>query len=403
MGKRAMKRILILIAISLFLCSTASAFQGGGSTKRKQGGRGKTSVSKPSTIKTPIGNERSVNSSSLPIKLLRSLKITNFPFLRSNVVSPDGKLLAVGDGYINGTYDNAIGLYDLQTGLLTHRLIGHTRQIASIAFSPDSSMVISGSHEFIRTNELRGEARLWDTRTGKLLQVFRGSTGPLIAIFSPDGENVVAWYRGSSEVRLWDVHSGELLWELNGQGEEVDDVVDDVVFSLDRRVLWCLSSETIHVWELQSRQLARTFKKNGKESFNTFSPDSKLFATTSGVAFGNNVIRVSDAQTGESLITIDASIGYPRGGVDPGGWPGLVLFSPDGQRIIAFGEDIRIWNVQTGKLERKIKIPAGIMTEGSGGRLLSDGKTYVDVDPNGIVRWWDIGKIEPGASVGIAG
>ena len=53
--------------------------------------------------------------------------------------SPDGNTLASGGGY----QDNTVRLWEVDTGVNTHTLTGHTGEVYSVAFSPDGNTIAS--------------------------------------------------------------------------------------------------------------------------------------------------------------------------------------------------------------------------------------------------------------------
>ena len=76
-------------------------------------------------------------------------------------------------------------------------LAGHTGSVWAVAFSPDSTRVLTSSNE--------GTARLWDVATGKTVATLAGHTDRVTAVaFSPDGTRVLT---GSDDntARLWRV------------------------------------------------------------------------------------------------------------------------------------------------------------------------------------------------------
>src|SRR5260370_41706567 len=110
---------------------------------------------------------------------------------------------------------------------------GHKESINSIAFSPDSKFIVTGSSD--------KTVRIWDVARRKEMHVLRGHQAPVgpVAI-SPDGRIVVsASYNplgaqgpDGRSVRLWDVNTGKELRRL-----ERDKSVYTVTWSPDGRLI----------------------------------------------------------------------------------------------------------------------------------------------------------------------
>ena len=84
--------------------------------------------------------------------------------------------LAAGD-------DGAVALWDLETGKLAHRFLGHEAKIVGLAVSADGRWAASASWD--RT------ARLWDLAKREAGPVLSGHQGPVNAVaFSADGSRV---------------------------------------------------------------------------------------------------------------------------------------------------------------------------------------------------------------------
>ena len=111
-------------------------------------------------------------------------------------VSPDGKLVAVAQNM-------EIRVWDLNTGKQVGQpLLGHTDEITSIAFSPNSTTLASGSAD--RT------VRIWDVATSQTRSRLQGPRGPIAGVgFSPDGHLIIRSADGT--VSFWDVGTGQQL------------------------------------------------------------------------------------------------------------------------------------------------------------------------------------------------
>jgi WD40 repeat protein len=85
--------------------------------------------------------------------------------------SPDGLLLATAGGGIRSVpgvvaaaaVDRAAWLWDVATGSLLRRLMGHDDPVQAVAFSPDASMLATSSRD--------GAARVWNLSSGNSLQL----------------------------------------------------------------------------------------------------------------------------------------------------------------------------------------------------------------------------------------
>jgi WD40 repeat protein len=105
--------------------------------------------------------------------------------------APDGTLLAsAGD-------DKTVGLWNVSTGTLRTRLLGHRRGVTALAFSPDGRMLASGGID--RT------VRLWEVATGKERRRYEGHLGPVGKLaFSADGRRLAS-AGGDTSVLVWSV------------------------------------------------------------------------------------------------------------------------------------------------------------------------------------------------------
>lgn len=114
-------------------------------------------------------------------------------------ISPDGKILAFGKSYKDGTRET-IELWGVSSGRLLHTLLTgrgspYTIALQDITFSPDGKILANSS-----MGEGKG-VTLWDVQTGVVRNSLKGNGNALA--FSPDGKLLAL---GSvRKVRLWNI------------------------------------------------------------------------------------------------------------------------------------------------------------------------------------------------------
>ena len=121
---------------------------------------------------------------------------------------PGGKYLAAGYNKEKDLY-----LWDIVTGKVVRKFVGHTAPDNQLAVSPDGKRILSWG---INDQTLR----LWDVETGKELKRLEGHTEKAQGVFSPDGTKILT-FSPDKTFRLWDAELGQELKKLEGHEDAV--------------------------------------------------------------------------------------------------------------------------------------------------------------------------------------
>jgi len=281
------------------------------------------------------------------------------------------------------------------------------KAIRTVACSPFGDDVAFGGDE--------GVIYLWNFQSRET-RVLGASEGPVSSVaYSPNGVLIASANEGRSTVRVWDLRSGDML-DLGEGGEQSP----SIAFSPGGKSLACASAEStgvLRVWNLQTGQMRVLRHPAGGSSSISFSPDGKLIAAADATRM-NSAIRVWDLETGTArtigssrrLIT---SVAFSADGksVASGSWDETLClwdvqtgqarvlgkncscicclaFSPLGEKIAACSLDgrIRVWNLETTR-SRTI----GTCDNVNAVAFHAEGKVLVTGSADGTVRLWNAG------------
>ncbi len=267
-------------------------------------------------------------------KTVREISTGNIA-IHTITLASNGKTIAVRGSLPekeDGTSPNVIGMLDIGSGKLVQVHEQKEREFGGgvTRITPNLKMVVSLSSQ-------TGLLRVRDAVTGAELrqhQFQRGGGQPGLAI-SPDSSTlaVVLGPNTPNTPKLF-------LWKWQDVGEPREIKVPRVVGS--------------HM---------------------AFSPDGKLLAA--GAQPNDEAVRIWDVASGEPVQKLAAPDKDPLG-------PGAVTFTADGKTVIAsFASCLQVWNLVTGKHQRRLN--------GPGGNVLAtaDSKLLVATGGGGF-RAWDL-------------
>ncbi|KAF5856561.1 hypothetical protein ETB97_007212 [Aspergillus alliaceus] len=203
--------------------------------------------------------------------------------------SPDSKLIA------SASIGTPVKLWDSTTGLLLHTLESAILTSA-LAFSPDNNHLAYSTWD----DTIEGHiVQLWDINTGTLDKTFEENACSVIALaFSPDNTLLAS---GSLEhtVDLWDLATGAVFRTLQGHSG----LVNAVAISPDGRLIASGSTDkTVKLWELGTGAVLRNLEHSEPVVLVGFSPDNQLIVSGSL----DGTIWIWDATTGKLRQTFDS-------------------------------------------------------------------------------------------------
>ena len=349
----------------------------------------------------------------------------------SVAISPDRTQILSGSGpsgpFSGGSGDNDLVLWDLESGAIVRRLRGHKDAVFHVAFEPnrcgaisssaDSTLIVwnlsdggirtifRGHKSFAYSFALspRGDCVfsvsfdlsiiLWDVERAQEIRRFYGHAGPATTVhFLADGRRVLT---GSIDknLRLWDIYSADEVMRLR----EPTGLGLWAVASDGRRVIASAGStgvfapqssrNPLYLWDLEKDEPpARLGEQKNTIYGAALLPDGERFLTVSGDLFipeAENRMTMREIATGRELHRYQS----------PGSALSGLALLPDGARAatIVFGDEVVIWNIKTGEIERRF---AGTVPGFKAITVSADGGLLLAGSALGAVTIWNLGNGE---------
>lgn len=195
--------------------------------------------------------------------------------------SSDGKLLAAGYGWnvqggarIWNTADQSL-IATLTVGK------GDDANIERVAFSPDGKLFAAANWN--------GDVLLWNVgswNSHRTILANRGS--PKSLSFSPDTTKLA--FASENAAIIYDFRSGKAT-TLTARMNERDSLIS-IAFAPSAKSVFVFRNESVQIWDLQSRNLIRTWKPSGFGFFGNVSPDGNYVIAGGGAVYGRKSVEI---------------------------------------------------------------------------------------------------------------
>lgn len=277
--------------------------------------------------------------------------VTNFPGQMASVAGT-GSRLAVSEANLFYWWQppGAVSIWDYATG---ERICELPKPGRAIALSPDGNTLAVGDRP--------GNIHLWDVAAGRIARTLPTSKSAWALSFSPDGKQLLA-VAGALDLLLLDLTTESPPRRVEAHAMSTW----AAVFSPDAsNILTTSSDQTLRLLDAATLQLKEVLRGHEHEVWcAAFSPDGRLLA--SGGKDRNVMLWSGEARPAAPTL--------------PHRRAGRPCFSPDGTRLITGSTDTRatlVWKLTPLALEREIP-----------------GRQAMNFSPDGerLVRWGEDGR-----------
>ena len=350
---------------------------------------------------------------------------------RPLAISPDERFIVTGMTYADeeirrqgSAYINTVGIWDMQSGKLTHMLRTYQSGHLPPAFSKDS--------HFMVTAENSHELKIWEFPTGRMIHNLTEYLSCIDQIVSGPSNDLSASRTEKGEVFVWDQKTGKTVWairsydlkasdvrfssdgkalmtttlhesERDKEGERPDYIIDTLkvflwdadsgykmkecdipkaewwqaAFSNDGSTLFIASAQNMEAWDGVGKTRMKSTTIDTYGGVGPFSPRVN-YAFYFGDPTG--AIRVWDIRNNKEAFRVQAHSNFVR----------TVSWSWDERTLVTSGQSdgmIKVWSVPDGTMLRNFKMN---ITEVQNANVSPSGRYFAGGNRSGTIEIWDL-------------
>ncbi len=288
--------------------------------------------------------------------------VTNAGRAWSLALSPDETILA------SSHYHGRVSLWDVATGRHLHTFEGHRAWVHTVAFHPGGKLLASAGTDT--------QVRIWDIQQNTLVQILKGHISRIWSLaFSPDGQLLVS-AADEENIHVWDAASGALLRVLPHPSKGVI----KVAFHPNGRWLASCCEQDTHIilWDVNSgERIASLNSRSNSPTSVAFNPEGDILI--SGGRDGS--VELWQISGELQMRHIKMLVGHQHLVSDISTSRGGLLAT------LSFGENIKLWNVESGKL---LRVFEGYNRMIAADAFSPDNNLLLQGDASGRIRIWDV-------------
>lgn len=251
---------------------------------------------------------------------------------------------------------------------------GHELAVVSVAISPDSNFIATGSKD--------KSIKLWEISTGREIRSFLGHEMTVTSLdFSSDGKYILS---GSYDktVKIWEVSTGKEFFSLTG-----DDVITDV--ALDPGLKFFVTAgynrsgypDSATVYDWTTKQPITRIPINAEEG-RGYGVSLSISPNGDWIGFGedNRLVNVYKTSSWQKVHTFQYDEGWC------GGCSTMLTFSPDNKHLYmaSYKGPFKKYELATGKL---LKVYEELSDDLTGIAISANGKLLARCSEKNIVIW----------------
>lgn len=241
-------------------------------------------------------------------------------------VSSDSKFI------LSSAADNTAKLWDSRTGKLMRTLDGHSHFVSSACFASKGNKAYTASWD--------KTIKLWDLYSGKCLKTFNCSQQAITSLSISKDQNTLAFSTTEGQVILIDANTGTELLSFKG----AEQVAEVAFYDNGKLVAGACDDNVVRIWDTQKGKTVQVLK--GASSSITHLKFVPGKAQLAGIS-DDNCLRIWDITKSRPMQTVKAMEGLE------GNLANLCsfAFNGDGSRVWASSDDglLVSWDCQSGK------------------------------------------------------